>query len=106
MRSGVPRLLLGFYNSDKTAVGLLPWRRRFQPTAVTGALPLHVRTCTSSVAMVWFLSFADPAPAPVVQPLADTALLLAPPASRALSSFVSFRFVSLRLSTRLLCLSV
>ena len=43
MRSGVPRLLLGFYNSDKTTVGLLPWRRRFQPTAVTGTLPLHVR---------------------------------------------------------------
>ena len=48
--------------------------------------------------LVWF---ADPAPVPAVQHLA---LLLVFSASRALSPFVSFRFVSLRLSPRLLCL--
>ena len=88
MRSGVPRLLLGFYNSDNTTVGLLPWRRRFQPTAVTGTLPLG-HCGTSSMVMVWYaLCMASSASSRFLLPVS------AP-------SFVSFRFGS---APWLLCL--
>ena len=93
---GSPRRLLGFYNGVKDHRGSSSMATRVQ---IYGGNWYFTHTVgggrIGGRVLVWL---ADPAPVPAVQHLA---LLLVFSASRALSPFVSFRFVSFRFASSL-----